>query len=118
MKTRNTKKMEELIIEMIPTTEEERSINMKDILRNLNERCDNVNETQILIKNHDRRHEANDHLKKLKASKDLKKTLRSLLEKQEEAVIIQCTISTLQGKAEDLYDNIIFSSCINKKEKN
>ena len=118
MNTRNTKQMEELITKMIPTTEEERSINMKDILRNLNERCDDMNETQILIKNHDRRHEANDHLKKLKASKDLKKTLKLLEEKQEEAVIIQSTIGALQREAEDLYDNIIFSSCINKKEKN
>ena len=120
MKTRNTKNTEEWILEIIPPTEEERSENMRHILKSLDERCANVTETKILISKHDKRHSERDNLKKLKASRDLKKTLRSLLEKQEEAVKILCAIIALQGKAEELYEDIIikYNSVIEDQSKN
>ena len=112
--------MEEWILEMIPPTEEERSENMRHILKSLDERCAHVTETKILISKHDRRHNERDHLKKLKASRDLKKTLRSLLKKQEEAVRVLRAIIELQVKAEKLYDEIIvkYNSFIEDQSKN
>ena len=120
MKTRNTKNMEEWILEMIPPTEEERSENMRHILKSLDERCAHVTETKILISKQDKKHSERDNLKKLKASRDVKKTLRSLLEKQEEAVKILCAIIALQGKAKELYDDIIikYNSVIEDQSKN